>query len=53
MKYLHLSIVIIFCMITHTASADEYTKEIDRYIVDPCLRMGAIYQDTDKVMKMT
>ena len=50
MNYLHLSLVIILYMITHTASADEYTDEMDRYIVNPCTRISAIYQDLDYMM---
>ena len=50
MKYLRLSILIVFSMIASTATADEYTDEMDRYIVDPCARASAIYQDLDYMM---
>ena len=53
MKYLRLSILIVSCMIISTASADEYTDEMDRYIVTPCAHASAIYQDLDYMMDIT
>ena len=50
MKYLRLSILIASCMITGTATADKYTDEMNRYIVDECARASVIYQDFDRTM---
>ena len=35
------------------ASAQRYEAEIARYVVDPCLRIAAIYQDLDEQFGMT
>ena len=50
MKYLHPLILIVSFLFISTASADQYTDEMDHYIVDQCARMSVIYQDIDKTM---
>ena len=53
MKFLRLSILIVSCMIFSTVVADEYTEEMERYIVTPCAHASAIYQDLDYMMDIT
>ena len=50
MKYSHPLILIALCVIFSTAKADQYTDEMDRYIVDECARASVIYLDFDQAM---